>query len=478
MVAQIASQLISFIVLAVLYRLIAPDQFGLLGMVVPLLLLAKIFASFGLNVATVQKKELTDGQLSTLFWASLLVSLVVAGAVSACGPLAAKVYQTSQLTPLVMALAGTLVLAAVGAQHQALLERNLQIGRLATARVIAQAVGGVAAVVAAVAHWGVWALVVQQYVELAVLGALVWWLEPWRPRRWRHGHSAGDLLRFGGYYSLSSLMFYVAQNVDKILIAWLLAGSREGRAALGLYSQAFNLMMKPVYLVTSPMTGVMLPALSRLAHQRRELEQLVARFYRMVAVVLFPCGVGLTVVAVDAMLVLGGSTWRPAGYLLMALAPTVLTQGLLNISGSLFAATGHARALFLGALATALVMVGAVLVGFFLGGVWAPGPEGATLAVACCYTVATVVVLPLPYLAFCFRVAEVSPYTVLRPLVRPALCAALMGAVVWTVRYFTAWLGMVGLPQLLLVVGSGVAAYGGLARNEIRWSLKQLRAER
>ncbi len=474
-VAQIASQFISLGVLAALYRLVMPDQFGLLGMVVPLLLLGKIFASFGLNVATVQKRQLTEGQLSTVFWVSLLVSTLVAGAVAASGPLVAWVYQVPQLAQLVAALAGTLVLAAAGAQHRALLERKLRIGRLAGARVIAQATGGLAAVVAAFAQWGVWALVVQQYVELAVLGALVWWLESWRPRRWSQCRAAGDLLRFGGYYSLSSLMFYVAQNMDKILIAWLLAGSREGQTALGLYSQAFNLMMKPVYLVTSPITGVMLPALSRLAHQKHELEQLAARFYRMVAIFLFPCGVGLTVVAVDVMLVLGGESWRPAGYLLMVLAPTVLVQGLLNISGSLFAATGNARALFFGSLATAIVMSGAVLVGASLGGYWAPAPEGPTLGIACCYCAATVLILPLPYLAFCFRVAEVSPRSILAPLTRCAISAILMGVLVWAARYCTTRLGLTGLPQLLLVVSSGVVAYGLLARREIRWFLGQTR---
>ena len=374
-------------------------------------------------------------------------------------------------------MAGTLVVAAAGAQHQALLERKLLIRRLVTARVIAQTAGGLAAVAAALAHWGVWALVVQQYVELATLDILVWWLESWRPGRWKKDSAAGDLLRFGGYYSLSSLMFYVAQNADKILIAWLLGGSRDGQAALGFYSQAFNLMMKPVYLVTSPMAGVMLSALSRVAQQRSELELLVARFYRMVAILLFPCGVGLTVVAIDVMLVLGDARWQPAGYLLMALAPTVLVQGLLNISGSVFAATGHARSLFFGALATAAVMIGAVMTGLWAGGHWMEAPQGPTLGVACCYSLATVVILVLPYLTFCFRTAGISLRRVLVPLARPAVYAALMGMIAWAVYQWATWLGLSSLPRLLLVVTVGVVSYGLLAHRELRWFVRHLQPE-
>lgn len=473
--AQVASQAVSFAVLAALYRLIDPEDFGLIGMVVPLLLLAKIFASFGLNVATVQQRKLTDGQLSTVFWVNLLVGTAVALLVAASGPLAARLYQTPQLVKLVAALAGTLLLATLGAQHQALLERKLQIGRLMAARLAAQTAGGLAAVTAALAQMDVWALVVQQYVELATLSLLVWQLESWRPRRWSQGEPAGHLLAFGGYYSLSGLLFYLSQNSDKILIAALLGGTRAGQAALGHYTQAFNLMMKPVYLVTTPITGVMLPALSRTAHQRDQLERLVARFYRMVAIVLFPCGVGLFVVAVDVMFVLGGSAWQPAGILLMALAPTVLFQGLVNISGSVFAATGHARALCFAAFCSAAVMCTAVLAGLWAGQRWGVSPEGPTLGVACCYSAATVVVLGVPYLLFCFRTAGISAHAVLAVLTWPALYALLMGLVTWATSASLGLLGLTALARLLVVIAVGVMVYSLLAWRELRWFLVQLR---
>ncbi len=207
-------------------------------------------------------------------------------------------------------LAGTLVVSACAAQHQALLERKLQIGRLAALRLVAQVTGGAVAILAAWALQSVWALIVQQYVELVVLALLAWWWEPWRPCAWRRGESARELLRFGGFYASSGLLFFLAQNVDKILLGWLLGATQAGHAAVGFYSQAFNLMMKPVYVVASPITGIMLPALSRTAHQPTRFTPLVARFFRMVGILLFPCGVGLCVVALDVVLVLGARLAR------------------------------------------------------------------------------------------------------------------------------------------------------------------------
>jgi len=482
-VAQLASQLVSFVVLAALYRLVQPEQFGLLGMAVPLLLLARIFAAFGLNVATVQKRQLTRGQLSTVFWASLLVSSGVAGLVALCGPLLAHLYQAPSLAPVVAGLAGTLVIAALGAQHQALLERKLQIRRVATARLAGQIAGALAAVAAGFAQWGVWALVVQQYVELSLLAVLLWQCEPWRPGRWRGWRSANDLLSFGGFYSLSSLMFFAAQNVDKVLIAWWIGGSSSGQAALGLYSQAFNLMMKPVYLVTTPITGIMLPALARVAHRPEQFESLAVRFYRMIAIALFPGGVGLSIVAVDLMLLLGGNSWRPAGILLTLLAPTILSQGPFNISGSLLAAQGRSRLLLLGASATALIMTTALLIAMWQGG-WSREASlpvstlGPTRIMAVAYTATSLLIFGIPYLSFCFRAVGVSLSRVLRALSAPAAYAALMGLIAGAAQRLGDGLQWPAPGRLAVTVTVGVVIYTMLARRELQWFWAQLRPPR
>ncbi|MHB8972178.1 MAG: lipopolysaccharide biosynthesis protein [Pirellulaceae bacterium] len=475
---QAASQLISFLVLAVVYRWVTPDQFGLLGMVMPVLLLAKIFSSLGLNVATVQRRHLTERQLSSVFWISLLISAAVAIVTAAGGPVLAWLYQTPSLSGLVVALSGTLLLAAAGSQHQALLERKLHIGRLACARVLAQVAAGATAMVAAVAGAGVWALVAQQYVELVVLAILVWSLEPWRPLRPARGEQVGSMLQFGGYYALSSLMFFVAQNADKVLIALLLGATRQGHAAVGMYTQAFNLMMKPVYVVSTPMTGIMLPALSRVVRSQIDFAQLVARFYRMVGIVLLPAGIGLTVVARDVMLVLGGEPWLPAGSMLTALAPTILVQGFVNVAGSVFAAAGRADRLFQGSCAVAGVLTLGCWCGYSLGGHVGNAPWGPTIGVAWGYTLTGVLLVCVPYLWNCFRTVGVSSVGVFRPLSRPALAAIAMGIAVWSVQTVCAAHGVPVLPRLVTSVVLGVTIFVYFARRDIRWLVEQLRSDR
>jgi PST family polysaccharide transporter len=286
------------------------------------------------------------------------------------------------------------------------------------------------------------------------------------------------MVRFGGYYSLSSLLFFVAQNADKILLALCLGSTRPGQVALGMYSQAFNLMMKPVSLVTTPVTSIMLPALARVAHHRQDFSDFVSRFYRLVGIVLLPAGIGLVVVANDLMLVLGGARWAPAGYLLTVLAPTILVQGFLSIAGSVFAASGQAGRLCLGSLATAAVLSSSCVAGFWIGGIWFEAPWGPTMGVACSYSLATVGLLFGPYMLYCFRSTGVRLGHVFLPLVRAAVSAALMGIAVAGLRAALLHVGVPGLPRLIASVLLGTLLYGALAGRELRWLVNQLRDTR
>lgn len=476
-VAQAASQLVSLIVLAVVYRWVDPAQFGLLGMVVPLLLLAKIFSSLGLHVATVQRRDVSADQLSAAFWLGVAVSVCVALAMCVAGPALAWFYNTPDVSHVTMALAGTLVIAACGAQHQALLERRLHVGRLATIRLLAQCGGGAVGIGVAVAGLGVWALIAQQYAELLILAALAWYVETWRPNRPSRVAALDGMLQFGGYYTLSSLFFYVAQNSDKVLLAWWLGGTPQGDAALGMYSQAFNLMMKPVYVVSSPLTGIMLPALSRAAHAPIEFAELVGRFFRMTSIVLWPAGIGLMWVSSDLMHVMGGTAWLPAGAMLLALAPTILVQGLINISGSILAAAGRADRLCFGALVTAVVLALSCVAGGTVAHLQYDVAGHIALGVAWGYAIASTLVLGVPYLVFVLRSVHVGVRPVALPLVRSCTAALVMGILVGCVQVGLAYANVGILTRLVLCVAVGVVSYALIAQSELRWLKSQFQVQ-
>lgn len=465
--AQVVSQLITIVTLAILFRLVAPSDYGLLGMVLPLLYFLRIFTKLGLNVSTVQRAELSAGEISALFWVNMALGAATTVATALLAPALAWFYAEPQLVELTVALAGVSLVAAVGSQHQALLERRVKLGHLAACRVLAQLCGSIAAVITALAGGGVWALVVQQYAELAAGSLLVWLAEPWRPTRPTRDVELASHLRFGGYYSASSVFFFLAGNLDKVLVGRML-----GDYALGLYSQAFNLMLKPVYLVTDPLVSVMLTALARAAHDERTRYELLVSFYRVVAITLFPAGIGVILVGDRFMEILGGPRWSEAGTLVSVLGIAILGQGFINIAGPVFTAAGRTERLFLGSIVITLIVAQACAFGWW----WGDQLGDALQGVAWGYALAIVLVLTVPYTCYCLWSTGYRAGPVFAALGRPALAALAMGVVVWLAGgQIRSWPAVL---QLAVEVPLGVVSYLFFAREEVRWlqgEFRQLR---
>ncbi len=431
--AQIASQIVSFAALAYLYRRLGPEPFGLIGMAMPALLLTRMLAGFGWQESVIQATTLEAETRDRVFWMSQLSGLVAGALMVGCGPLLAWLFQSPRLIAVCAGLAVTLPLTTLAAVHQGWWQRQLAIAALMKVRLLAQAV---AAVVACVLAWrgvGVWALVGQQIAELGLLAAIIWWASDWRPR-WRGRLWDSESFRFGGWYTGASFGFYWTQNVDKLVLAWLMGSSPIGRAAIGMYHQAYNLALKPVSLVTSPASGIVLPALARLQDQPVRFARLVRTVWWLLAALLVPAAAGIALVAPDVIRLLGGTRWFSAGALLVALSPLVFAQGLINICGSVFASRGEARALCWGAVAQAVVLslTGAMVAAVAMNNQWTPHQSIRAMALAVGATTALLVLSP--YLIYCARVTHVALKPLAAPLLHIAAATVLMGIMVRAAR--------------------------------------------
>lgn len=476
LVVHIISQAASLVILAVLWRQLGTEPYGLVGMVTPLVALARILIASGLDAVTIQQARLSDQQVSTLWWINQALGVLCAAVIALSAPLVAAFYRVPELNELTVALAGISVVFVLGVQHQALLQRRMRLGALAIARLVATLVGGAAGIALAAAGCGVWALVGQQYAEGLALAALVWLLEPWRPTWVWRGTGGRTLVRFGGHYMTSSLMLYVATNLDKVLVGYWL-----GEQALALYGQAFGLAMKLVNTLMTPLTGVMFPTLSRAADRPRQFAELLLGFFRFLALAMFPAGVGLALVAPEAVRLLGGQVWAGAGPLLRILAFTIPGLCFYIAAGSVLAAAGRTRQLS----AASILSTAALCVLFSLGlglGRWFDSalslPQdqctASLLGISLGY-VAGLMAFVLPaLLTFTLAVVGVSCREWLDRMV-PALRATLgMALLVGTCHVLFGYVVPIGDAGLLAIeLTLGVSSYLVFSRRALAWFVRQ-----
>ena len=146
MVSQAASigiQLTSTVVLA---RLLSPEDYGVIAMVMAVTSIAGLFRDLGLSSAAIQKKNLTRAQQSNLFWLNVVMGSLLTTIVAVGSPLVAWFYGKPELTAVTLALSASFLIGSIGTQHGAMLVRNMQFGRKAAATITGSVVSLVIAI--------------------------------------------------------------------------------------------------------------------------------------------------------------------------------------------------------------------------------------------------------------------------------------------------------------------------------------------
>lgn len=487
LLAQIASQVAGAITLAILYRMLSPQEYGLMAALAPWIMLPRMAATLGLGAAFVQLRDASQAMLDRLFRVQLRWGIYAVLVSAALVPVAAWLWNDSQLLPLGFILAGSTLLSALANLHLAYLEKRMQMVASAQVRIGGLLAGSLAGIGGAVAGLGVYALVLQQTVELAAILVLVYRMESWRPAWWSTEKSAKGSLhleRFGIFYSLSQLVNYAGQNLPSLLVPFLV-----GEAAsqlLGLYGQASGWMMRIVFLVTMPLGSVTLAALSKTEVGSSQFSLLTQRFFRLTAILLFPAALGLWAVSLLLMRLLGGDAWIGAGGLLMILAPSAIGLGLMNLMTPIFSAAGQAKLLLWQTLIATLVSAQGMFAGFMLAKLQTASDTTQEVAaiqqgegIALGFTLTTLVVITLPYLFLGLKACGVLPIPVLKGCVRPLRNSSLMAVCVWMLagwlqKQWPAETFSIAAGELLLCVSLGVVLYWLLSREELKWAYGML----
>ncbi len=321
-----------------LAHMLAPADFGVMAMAVPILSLVQIFNELGLSQATIQRETISQAQLSVLFWTNVAVSCALAAALAACAPLIGAAYGQPRVVPVCIALSALLMLSGLSAQQIALLNRRMGFITLAGIDVACNLGAVAAGLAAAAAGLGVWSLVLMQAANSAVILVLSWMFSGWRPSLPRRGSGAGALLAFGGHVTGYNLINYVCNNLDAVLV-----GRLAGSTALGFYDRALRLVATPFWQISLPVARVAVPLLSRLQGRDAEYRDAFATMIQALLLALSPLLVCIAATARTAVPLLLGARWQASAPMVSWLAVATLLSPFSLASFWLFVSQGRTR---------------------------------------------------------------------------------------------------------------------------------------
>lgn len=356
MLMSIASQVI-------LSRLLFPAQFGIVAMVAPVLAIVNLFTDLGLSQAVIQRKRITQEDLSALYWFGIGASSVCALIIIAVSPLVALAYHQRAVAPVCAALALQMPLGALAGHASALMARKMRFGAIATIEVLSQAAGLTVSVISALAGAGYWSLVLGQLAITLTQAVGDRQLSGWRPSKPKWSPTAAPMLTFGANLTGFTLLGLFSTYSDNVLV-----GILRGPVALGLFDKAFSLVLRPVQSVTAPISRVATPLLARTVD-----EPVVYRraYITMLQAITLLGGPGLIVISVrssELVDTLLGKHWAGAAPIMTWICVAALFTSLSGSSYWLFTSQNRPNE----QLKCGLVSSGLVLVSMLAGLPWGP----------------------------------------------------------------------------------------------------------
>ena len=344
---------LQFAQMAILARLLVPADFGLMAIVVSVTAFMQVFTDLGVSTAIIHYQDISQSQLSSLYWLNVTVGLILTVLLMAASPLISGVlFHQPALQPILMIISVNFLFNSAGQQVRVMAEKGLRFSVLAKVEISAALAGCATAVVWAWYSPTVYALVAGALVSGLVQTSLLWTLasQGWRPAFRFHAGEIRHFLKFGGYIMANDFANSLYRQADI-----LIGGKVFPAATLGSYSLPRNLSLN-VAAVTNPIiTRVGLPVMAKTQHDTSFLKSVYLKTMRMTASVNFPVYIALAVFSREAVVIVFGKRWIDSTPLLVYLAFFGMFRSCGNPAGSLILAVGKADLSFRWTLAVLFV---------------------------------------------------------------------------------------------------------------------------
>jgi O-antigen/teichoic acid export membrane protein len=395
-VVTVASQggqfLVQSVSTVVLARLLVPADFGIVAIVTVVTGLAMGFADLGLSEATIQREDITQDQVSTLFWINAAIGLGLTLITIALAPVLAWVYQEPRLVAITICSSLTFLINGFRAQPDALLKRRMRYSALAIKDIISNALGVSVAIMVALRGDGYWALVAAPLTTNLCQLMFSWLMVGWRPNLPRRNTKVGSMVTFGGNVATSYFIFNLNRSADNALIGWYWKA-----APLGLYSRAYNLLMLPLRQLSAPVASVAIPAFSRIQNDPERYARYYLATIRVMMWIIAPLFGFLFVAAEPVIVLVLGRQWLEAAPVFRILSISGPGQLLLDTTIWILVSRGRSEKLL-----RLLLYISPFILGSFLVGL----PFGIK-GVAVSYSVVLLLILPW-ILKFSFRDTQLT----------------------------------------------------------------------
>ncbi len=302
---KVGTQLVSFIISIVLARILLPSDYGVIAMITVFTNIAMVFINTGFSSAIIQKKELSDEDISTMFYSGLALSVVLYLILFFAAPYIAIMYKEPLLTNLLRVESLIVILGASYSVQQALISRNLQFKNSFLASAVGVFIQGATGIFLAFKGFGPWALIISTIIHYIVVLIIMWCMVKWKPKLVFSVKSFKNMFAFSTKMLASGLLDSLFNNIRSLII-----GTQYSSTDLAYYNKGYQFPTLIMTQVDGSLTKVLFSFLSKFQAEWTEGLQKMRRALRLSLYVCAPLMAGMVAVADPMIRILLTDKWE------------------------------------------------------------------------------------------------------------------------------------------------------------------------
>ncbi|NTY86849.1 MOP flippase family protein [Serratia fonticola] len=389
---------LGFLQMVFLSRMLDRNELGLLTIAMVIIVLADTVSDFGISNSIIQKKNITNMQLATLYWLNVAIGLFVCVISFSLSTTIASFLRTPDLKELIVVISIAFIIIPHGQQFRALMQKEMDFSTIGKIETFSCFLGFTLTLILAyvyphaiVAMFGYLANAISRTILFAYTGHKLY-----SPSLNFSIKSVKSNIRFGAYLTADSLLNFVNTNISTAILARTL-----GTIVTGGYNLAYNVAVVPPTKLNPIITRVLFPAFSKIQDDESKLKITFYKLLSLVGIVNFPLLLGLMVVSENFVLFVFGEQWVFITPMLQVLCLVGLLRSIGNPIGSLLMAKARVDISFKFNLFKIMLFIPGIIIGVKLGGGF--GAALAFLVVQLMNTVLSYFILIKPVLGESYK---------------------------------------------------------------------------
>lgn len=332
---RIIAQGVSFVLSVVLARILMPDEYGIIAMVMVFINIANVFVTGGVGEALVQKKDADENDYSTMFYVAMLISLSVYAVLFFSSPYIGKFYDNNQIVWVLRVLSLKIVVAAVSTIQHAYVQKHMLFKKFFLSTISGTIVSGIVGISMALNGFGVWSLVFQYLINTMIDVVILFFTVPWRPKLMFSREVASGLMCFGGKMIVANLINAIYNEMRSLVI-----GKTYSTSDLAYYNKGNQIPSLAITNIDTAIGSVLFPAMS-MAQTSEELKRIGRKSMQITSYIIFPLMIGLIVVAEPILTILLTEKWRESILYMQILCVYWMTQPIQTMNWQIIKAMGR-----------------------------------------------------------------------------------------------------------------------------------------